>query len=258
MKNRPDIHFWHIPKTAGTSLAGLIRRAYPASECIPAHTVRELAVMPPEAVRRYRCYTGHFFSLLEPLVGRPLPTVTVLRNPIRQTLSLLGHCKRSVSGAGFSAPLMARLLPMLWQGCPLWRTRIERAWCPVLMNNFQTRVLGSDIPLPKNLPLNFYGLTYPFMETSFCSSQADLDQIYLRAVERLESMVVVGTVERLSETVGRICDFLDIAAPANLPKENTSTYRTKPSAAFLKLVEKQNAYDLKLHALATGLIDTRM
>jgi hypothetical protein len=218
--------------------------------------VRELIAMPQEDVPKYRCYTGHFFSLLEPLVGRPLPTVTILRDPVEQTLSLLRHCQLYVPGAGLFAPFLARSLSFFWERFPPFRSRIEGSWCPVLMNNFQTRILAGAFPTPAQLGHNFYGLTYPFLERSFCSPELDMDNLYARAVQRLESMVVVGTVERLSETAGRICDLLDIAPPARLPKENVSAHRPRLSSAFLELIGRQNEYDRKLHALANKLLDT--
>lgn len=253
-----EIHFWHIPKTAGTSVAGMIRRAYPAEECIPAHTARELASMRPEQVSRYRCYTGHFFSLLEPLVGRPLPTVTILRDPLEQTLSLLRHCQRYVPGAGLLSSLMARVIPLLWEKLPGQRPSIERRWCPVLMNNFQTRVLGSNISMPQHLGRDFYGMTYPFLEPSFCNPDADLEALYDRAVERLESMAVVGTVERFSDTVALIFRLIGLPAPSVLPEDNKSSRRSAPSPAFLQLIKQQNYYDFRLHKLAAELLDRKL
>jgi len=255
MSPRTEIHFWHIPKTAGTSVAGLIRRAYPPEECLPAHTVRELIAMPKEDVPKYRCYTGHFFSLLEPLVGRPLPTVTILRDPVGQALSLLRHCQRHVPGAGWVAPLAARALEFAWENIPASRQSIERVWCPVLMNNFQTRVLGSDIRIPENLRLDFHGMTYPFLDPAFCDPSADMEAIYDRAVARLESMAVAGTVERLPETVSRICHLLGTKPPGELPRNNAAPLSAKPSSEFLELVEGQNTYDRKLHQLAGKLLD---
>jgi hypothetical protein len=251
-----EIHFWHIPKSAGTSVASLIRRAYPASECIPAHTARDLLAMKAADIPNYRCFTGHFFSLLEPLVGRRLPTVTILRDPVEQTLSLLRHCQRYVPGAGFLAPLLARSLPVLWECFPPIRSRIENAWCPVLMNNFQTRVLAGEFPMPPQIGPNFYCLTYPFLERSFCSPEADMDALYARAVQRLESMVVVGTVERLEETVRQISRRFGLPRPRDIPRENVSRYRThRVSAKFLALLEEQNRYDFRLHRLATELLE---
>lgn len=237
-------------------MAGMIRRAYPSGECIPAHTVRELVAMRAADIPNYRCYTGHFFSLLEPLVGRSLPTVTILRDPVEQTLSLLRHCQRYVPGAGLLSPLLARTVPFVWENVPARRSSIEKHWCPVLMNNFQTRVLGSDMATPRRLGRSFYGMTYPFLEPSFCSPDADLEALYARAVARLESMAVVGIVERFRESVDMIFRFLGLASPAELPRENVS----KPAlhrfgSDFRELIEDQNSYDFRLYEHAMRLLD---
>ncbi len=257
MSPATEIHFFHIPKTAGTSVAGLIRRAYPSEECLPAHTVRELIALPLEVVPRYRCYTGHFFSLLEPMVGRALPTVTILRDPVEQTLSLLRHCQRHVPGAGYVAPFFARLLDLLWQRVPALRARLEASWCPVLMNNFQTRVLGSELRRPERLRRNFHGLTYPFLDPGFCDPAADLERLHARAVERLKTMAVVGTVEQLPETVERIFELLRVPSPDAVPRENVSPRRERVSREFLELIERQTCYDRRLHQLAGELLAAR-
>lgn len=239
-------------------MAGMLRRAYPSGECIPAHTMRELVAMSAADIPNYRCYTGHFFSLLEPLVGRSLPTVTILRDPVEQSLSLMRHCQRYVPGAGLLSPLLARTVPFVWENFPARRALIEKRWCPVLMNNFQTRVLGSSVSMPDSLARNFYGMTYPFLEPSFCSPDADLELLYNRAVERLESMAVVGTVEKLSETVALIFRLVGLSAPSVLPEDNKSSSRPALSPEFLELIKKQNYYDFRLHKLATELLDRKL
>lgn len=216
--------------------------------------MRELVNLPRQEAPGYRCYTGHFFSLLEPLDGRPLPTVTILRDPVDLTLSLLRHCQRPVPGGGWTAPCAARGLPFAWQKIPACRTHLEKRFCPILMNNFQTRVLGSDVVAPAKLGADFYGLTYPFLEPSFCHREADLDALYARAVQRLESMVVVGAVERLPETVDRIFKFLGAPTPAAIPREHRARVHRQPSPDFLQLIESQNTYDRRLHRFAEQLL----
>jgi len=153
---------------------------------------------------------------------------------------------------------MSRVIPFLWERLPRQRLTIERRWCPVLMNNFQTRVLGSNIPMPQYLGCDFYGMTYPLLEPSFCSTDADLDALYDRAVERLESMAVVGTVERLSETVALIFRLIGLPAPLVLPEDNKASRRSAPSTAFMELIKKQNYYDFRLHKLAAELLDRKL
>ncbi len=263
MKESPpgEIHFFHIPKTAGTTLSSLIRSAYPPAECIPAHTVLELAAMNPAAVPGYRCYTGHFFSLLEPLAGRPLPTVTVLRDPLDQTLSLIRHCQRIDRIGGVVAPLYARGLEWAWKRLPLLRKHIEHRWTPVVMNNFQTRVLGSDILHPGKLNPDYYGITYPFLETGFSSPDADLDRLFEKAKSRLDSMAVVGTVEQLPDTVSLIFDVIGAPLPGEIPRLNTGSKYNHPDKAnhYLKdLIEAQNKYDRALHKYAAQLLEKKL
>ena len=72
MKNSPtgEIHFFHIPKTAGTSLSSLIRNAYPPAACIPAHTVLELTAMDPDVIVPFVLHeTRIFFRIRPPVYG---------------------------------------------------------------------------------------------------------------------------------------------------------------------------------------------
>jgi hypothetical protein len=143
-----------------------------------------------------------------------------------------------------------------WKNIPAARQSIERAWCPVLMNNFQTRVLGSEIRLPQKLASNFYGMTYPFLEQSFCNSAVDMEAIFERAAARLESMAVVGTVERLGETLDQIFSLFEVPVPTTISHENTSPAPARTiSPAIRELVERENRYDLELYRLATNLLE---
>lgn len=265
---RTDIHFYHVPKTAGSSLSLMIRATYPAAECCPAQTVRELVALRPDRVPGYRCYTGHLFTLLEPLAGRTIPTVTVLRDPFEQTMSLIRHCQRFDLVAGIRGPLIARGLEKAWKWWPALRQRIEAGWCPVVMNNFQTRVLGSEIEHPGRLSRNYYGFTYPFLNPGFSSPDVDMDAIFERAKARLRSMAVVGTVERYAETVGAIFGMLGAKPPQVMQWHNSGRgtadrhrgYRESGLVLdqFARLIDEQNHYDSALHRFAGELLDARL
>jgi hypothetical protein len=267
MKNSPtgEIHFFHIPKTAGTSLSSLIRNAYPPAARIPAHTVLELTAMDPGMVPAYRCYTGHFFSLLEPLAGRALPTVTVLRDPFEQTVSLIRHCQRIDRIGGVIVPLYARALEQAWKHFPFLGKTIEQRWTPVVMNNFQTRVLGSDILHPGRLKPDYYGITYPFLEPGFSSPDADMDELFEKAKARLDKMAVVGTVERLPETISLIFEVIGVPVPQHIPHLNAGkklvhTHRQsgKTNPELASLIERENMYDRALHQYASSLLERKL
>src|SRR6516162_5407089 len=92
--SRPDLYFFHIQKTAGTSVADLIRTCYPAGEIIPAYECQSLVRIPRAQINSYRCFIGHFGTGLFSLVDRELSCVTILRDPFEQVLSHMRHADR--------------------------------------------------------------------------------------------------------------------------------------------------------------------
>lgn len=260
-----DIYFFHVPKTAGSSLSLMLRELYHPSECCPAQTVRELVNMNADHVPGFRCYTGHLFTLLQPLARREIPTVTILRDPFEQTMSLIRHCQRIDFIAGLRPPLLARGLEKTWKVWPRLRSRIEKAWCPVVMNNFQTRVLGGDITHPGRLSSTYSGLTYPFLSPDFCSPHLNMDQLLANAKERLQRMAVVGTVERYAETIEAIFAFLQAPLPSTMPWVNSGRSATNRKIKwrdsgmvckeFAALIERQNEYDYELYRFAGELLE---
>ena len=260
-----EIHFFHIPKTAGSSMAGMIRRAYPQEEGIPAHTARELVALPPEQVPNYRCYTGHFFSLLRPLVGRDLPTVTLLREPFAHTVSLIRHCQRIDPQSGRLAPTLAKSMHIIWDWFPPARRYLERLCCPFVMNNFQTRVLGCEIEHPGTLNADYYGYTYPLLHKGFTAPNEDMETILERAKSRMKEMVVVGTVERFEESVRLIFEHLGVPMPSEMARDNVGKNKPKAihprktvSKAFARLIDQQTTYDQILYHYADSLLSKKV
>lgn len=87
----PDIYFLHIQKTAGTSVASVIRRAYAEEEEMPAYECPDLGKVPLPLLNSYSCYMGHCGTSLFSLLEREVSTVTVLRDPFERSVSHLLH-----------------------------------------------------------------------------------------------------------------------------------------------------------------------
>jgi hypothetical protein len=84
MQNHTDIYFLHIPKTTGSSLTRLMHDAYPHHERLPVFEWYELIAIESRRLQEYRCFAGHFGSGLDRLLDRRVPTVTLLRDPVRE------------------------------------------------------------------------------------------------------------------------------------------------------------------------------
>jgi hypothetical protein len=81
-------YFFHIPKTAGSTLAfRLLPKFFQAGEICPHMTFDALLAVPPEVRARYRLFHGHFNNQLENYVGGELRVLTVLRHPFERAIS---------------------------------------------------------------------------------------------------------------------------------------------------------------------------
>jgi hypothetical protein len=102
--DQPIIIFQHIGKTAGTTLANVLTRLYPAEDVYvtgpdPRERMRELLAMPPSKRNSYRLIHGHMSFGLHHHLDRPARYVTMLREPLDRLISDFWFQKQK-QGAG--------------------------------------------------------------------------------------------------------------------------------------------------------------
>jgi hypothetical protein len=100
--------FVHIMKTAGTTFALQLRAQFRAEAIYPAHEIdwhdaadlerytdasRALAVSPARR-SQIEFYTGHFPYMVAGLIDPALVVITLLREPVARTVSVLDHFQR--------------------------------------------------------------------------------------------------------------------------------------------------------------------
>jgi hypothetical protein len=82
--------FVHLPKTAGTTLAGIIERNYGSAAVLRLYESRsgeELARLPAATLARYRAVMGHFCFGAHRFLPDSAPYVTMLREPVDRVIS---------------------------------------------------------------------------------------------------------------------------------------------------------------------------
>ncbi len=103
----PRFFFVHIMRTGGTTLEQQLRRAFPRDEVYPNPDVdfpdgdimhhlevSYLLGLPPERLGAIRLFYGHFPYVVTEMLGAAMPgpglvTLTLLRDPVERTISLL-------------------------------------------------------------------------------------------------------------------------------------------------------------------------
>ena len=89
-----SLYFLHIPKTAGTSVTKWLADHIDQEKVCPAKNWDQLVMLDQRALSTYRIFAGHFGMDFEPFLGRRIAAVTLLRNPLRRTISHYKHVCR--------------------------------------------------------------------------------------------------------------------------------------------------------------------
>jgi hypothetical protein len=248
------VFFVHVMKTGGTTLFRNLRDNYPLDQLYPYRkldirydgrkldirhhlSVSYLLNLPPERHRQIRVYTGHFPYVTSELLEGDFTTVTILRDPIERTLSLLRQFRRKVPWVDDSAPmppLASRTLEEVYENPFVFEP---------LVHNHQTKIFSmkeSDEP-----------------ESYMDVINVDRARLEL-AKENLAKIDVLGVTERfddfLDDVSARFGWELDRDARANAtPSDDIEPV----SAALLRRIADDNALDIELHEHAKQLQEQR-
>jgi len=106
-ETEPPFFFLHVMKTGGTAFVFNLRQnfgpgeVYPADvdkqepgDLLPYVSIAHLQGLAPERRRQIRMYTGHFPFVACEMLGIELRTLTLLRDPVERSVSVLKHFKR--------------------------------------------------------------------------------------------------------------------------------------------------------------------
>lgn len=247
-----DCLLWlHIPKTAGITLSSLIDPLWrPEARC-PLYFPRELQGIVPETLDRYRSFSGHFnFTEIAWLVGRPLVSMTMLRDPVERYLSNFLHLKYKPP---FQArPIVARELPLVRELSLQEFMARDDLFIPRDIANMQTRMLGAPLD-PASLSPSRAEPYFGMLDRARMSPQA--------ALANLRGMACFGLTERFQDSLFMyaftfgwkplyVSEKLNPREPAAEQEPITATSRERMRAL--------NAMDIELYDSAVQLFDERM
>ncbi len=262
-----DLYFFHIPKTAGSSLGHFLRSLYPKDERFDFIKPEQLIGMSREQINRHRYFHGHVGNLLYPFLDRDVPTVTFLRDPFEQSISRLRFMVHHNRGRRLFSFLLGCYLKGLQNHSGNgFSGSLDRLYPFTLHNEFQTRRLGVALDPTRLRPGPLLRFELALLARSRVR-ELGMDGVLEQAKRRLDSMAVVGVTERFDESLGLVCDFLKVPAPEKSPVERVapgrsvhSSYRDDPTVpkALARLVERHTFYDRQIYAYANALLDQRL
>jgi Sulfotransferase family len=246
------VFFVHVMKTGGTTLFRNLRGNFELDELYPYRhldiqfdgprvdvqhhlSVPYLLGLAPERHSRIRVYTGHFPFVATELLGGPFTTVTLLRDPIERTISLLRQFRRKAPWLDPSHPVMAsHTLEEVYEQPIVFEP---------LIHNHQTKIFSMDA---SDEPQSYMDV--------IAVDAARLDV----AKRNLASIDVLGLTERyddfLRDIEARFGWVIEPDARANA----TPASEIEPvSEALRRRIAEDNPFDVELYEYARGLVDLR-
>jgi Sulfotransferase family len=244
VSDTPRVLYIHVMKTGGTTLLQHLRKNIPPDELYPnaerdmsldssrPFTVRHLRLdylrnLPEERRNRIRVYAAHFPYVATEALGGDLTTMTILRDPVDRTISMLRQWSRNRPEASLSLEEVYELPEVF-----------DR-----LLHDHQTKI---------------FSMTADDEPTGYMQ-MIDVDPARLAlAKDNLATVDIVGLTEQYDDFLDLVVErfgwTVDRGVRANAsPPEN----ELAASDALRQRILEDNALDVELFEYATALVDAR-
>ena len=260
-------------KTGGTSLVLHLLREFPDEEMYPSAaldrrhptdaepyaSISDLVALSPERRAKIRFYAGHFPFVARDVIGPDVRTLTLVRDPIDRTISILKHFKRRYER---------------FRAVPLDDVYADPFVYRYFIENYQTKVFAVTAEEGPNAfvsSLSFQevrdGLERPPGQFDGGSAARATDSRALtvdndgleRAMVNLAQVDAIGTDERFRDFVEELRRRFGwwTAGAKDFPRANTSSEPWVATAALRERIARDNAIDLEFFRYATALIRER-
>jgi len=242
-------YFYHIPKTAGTSMNKALNSIFQESEICPPHLWHDLLAHKNRPLTSFKLFRGHFYRPLEKFVGRRLQAFTILRDPIERALSHFGHVIRD---PGHYLHKRAKDLGSLraYLNDPVTSETIKNFQAKCIVNTFNPVEIAQHLS-PSQLDL--LDLEKAIETAPACFS----DELLLEAaLKRLKEFIFVGITENMDESLKKMNSVFGWNIQS-IPFENANSQRTLKAELHeqeLETLIKLNSVDLKVYAEAISLL----
>lgn len=224
--------FNHFPKTGGTSLMTVFRCNLAAEEISPHLEDREIRLMPPAQLEKYRLLTGHFGVLTQAGFSRSRYTITMLRDPIKT----------------------------LFSAYTFWRITREDNF---LTSKAKELSFTDFVHYFKDSPTIIHNpFTYHFAAVGkdWPAYPADTTGLLETAKHNLAAFDFVGICEELTQSMQLLCRELGWRCPVEIPHENRSfseNWFGGIEPEIMEILRDRTQLDSELYTYAVQLFHAR-
>ena len=228
------IAFIHIPRTSGKSFWGHISRHLPGPISLNPNWA---AYINDGRSSSYRLMGGHVNCAIVDYVGGDVDLVTMLRDPVRRTISLFNHmCSHPVFDDWRRK----------YQSSDVSLGRfLENSETNYQVRNAMCRYMGSEYG-PDNVPLDDDHAIDHLLQWSVANESDQV--VYERAASKLEEFSFIGFKEEHAKSTKAF--LLSRGISVEILDRPRQSHTSSESTELVETVRRMNRYDIKLHKLA--------
>lgn len=241
------LYYLHIPKTGGTSLISFLDGQFDADDICPAQLLPELFSLDRDSLHGYKLFRGHLWHGLDAYIGQKLRYITMLRDPIKRTISWYMHAKRDANAY--------RHNEIVNDGWSLvdFVEDVETNWDMV---NTQTLFLAADLDYEK---LSLDPVGYGRIAVKAYAERRNDRALLELAKKRLESFDFFGITERMRDSLSLLSYTLGCYPEFHVPELNASENRASEgiSDEAIARISEITSLDRELYDWACDLFEER-
>jgi hypothetical protein len=218
-----QLHFLHIPKTAGRSVRAVLEGHFDWDKICPGTVLPDLLGRSSQDLNNWRLYCGHYGRYIHRLLALPPVEITFLRDPIARSVSHYRDLKTRedtwlyeyVNTHSFDEFVLD----------PVTSTELL---------NLQTRYLALD-----HIDDDYFGYSrqresdLPGLIAKYTSGE-----LLERAMRNLDAMAFVGLQERFDESLALLAATFGWSPPREAPRQNTAKTPFDPSTISPRAMER--------------------
>ncbi len=240
---REGIYFFHIPKTAGTSVWRFLEQSFSSDEICPCGLWDQLITVSRSELEQWQIFRGHFLSHLEPYLGRSLRTFTMLRDPVERTISHYYHVRRAPEHPYHKYALRMSLAEFCVH--PETRHMVENYQAAYLAKTPCDPLIAAQGLSPEDLARFELQRRMEHPDKTPAS-----EELFERAEARLTRFTAVGITENFDNSLLKVSRSLKCLAPIPFAPQNINPERARVEnvdSATLALVRDLTRVDQRLY-----------
>jgi len=256
LRDNDLMYFLHIPKTAGTTLIATLDSYFDHDSIFPNKVWNEVLINKSKKRKTWKLVRGHFGYNIKPISPRKPIFLTVLRDPIKRTISQIEHIRRDPRGNNWVKKNFLSTNKTFDQ-------ILQNDEKNLVFRNTQTRYLGLDCDVIKFTRSQSLKTKDDFrfdQNLPLFENEIPGEKLLENAMKRLEKFEFVGISEKFEESMFLLYytfGWMPINKSWKLNVSPAKTSKKDLSQKTIDILNDMNTLDTSLYVHGKKIFEKR-